>query len=213
MKMCRRAGGVWLAAGLAAISLARAELQTPPAQKTPAAGMDALLTGRDLLNQGRWMDAVRFYRMALKTTPESSEVRFGLATALTQIERYAEAVPLLESLLREYPDNPAVLNNLAWILAKAEDAVLRDQPRDVILLDQIVQVVVGLQNHAAAAAAVAAARPALGHERLAMKRHGTFAAVTGLGVNFDFVDEHGVIRDGAYRIAWVDSVNSGLALK
>ncbi len=129
MKMCRRAGGVWLAAGLAAISLARAELQTPPAQKTPAAGMDALLTGRDLLNQGRWMDAVRFYRMALKTTPESSEVRFGLATALTQIERYAEAVPLLESLLREYPDNPAVLNNLAWILAKAEDAVLRDPPR------------------------------------------------------------------------------------
>ncbi len=128
IKMCRRAGGVWLAAALAAISLARAEPQSPP-QKTPAAGMDALLTGRDLLNRGRWIEAVRFYRVALKSAQESSEARFGLATALTQIERFTEAMPLLEALLREYPDNPAVLNNLAWILAKADDPGLRDPPR------------------------------------------------------------------------------------
>jgi hypothetical protein len=37
-----------------------------------------------------------------------------------------------------------------------------DEARLIILGDEIVQVVVGLQNHAAAAPAVAAARPALG---------------------------------------------------
>lgn len=119
----RRAGGIWLAIFLAAIFLARAEA------KTPASEMDAMLTGRDLLNQGRWQEAARYFRATLKTAPASSEARFGLATALTQIERYAEAVPLLEALLREFPDNPAVLNNLAWVLAKTDDPGLRDPPR------------------------------------------------------------------------------------
>ena len=109
--------------------MALADVQTPAAAKTPAAEMDAMLAGRDLLNQGRWLEAVRFFRDTLKTAPESSEARFGLATALTQIERYTEAVPMLEILLREFPDNPAVLNNLAWILAKVDDPGLRDPPR------------------------------------------------------------------------------------
>ena len=53
----------------------------------------------------------------------------------------------------------------------------RDEARDVILADEIVQVVVGLQNHAAAPSAVAAARPALGDVSLAMERDAAFAAV------------------------------------
>jgi len=128
LKMWRRVGGLWLAAGLTALFAARTDAQTPAAA-APAAEMDALLSGRDLLNQGRWTEAIRFFRAALKAAPESSEARFGLATALTQIERFTEAVPLLETLLREFPDNPAVLNNLAWVLAKSDDPGLRDPPR------------------------------------------------------------------------------------
>ena len=60
----------------------------------------------------------------------------------------------------------------------------------IILGDEVVEVVVGLQNHAAAAAAVAAAGAALGDVGFAMERHAAFAAVPGPRVNFDFVNEH-----------------------
>ena len=75
-------------------------------------------------------------------------------------------------------------------LALAAFADRRDEARDVILADEIVQVVVGLQNHAAAASAVAAARAALGDVSLAVERDTAFAAVSRLRVNFYFVNEH-----------------------
>ncbi len=75
-------------------------------------------------------------------------------------------------------------------LAHARVAARRDEARDVILPDEIVEVVVGLQDHAAAASAVAAARAALGDVGLAMERDAAFAAVPRLRVNFYFVNEH-----------------------
>jgi len=75
-------------------------------------------------------------------------------------------------------------------LAHASLATLRDKARLIILRDEIVEVVVGLQNHAAAASAVAAARPTLGDVGLAMERDAAFAAVPCLRVNFYFVNEH-----------------------
>jgi hypothetical protein len=65
-----------------------------------------------------------------------------------------------------------------------------NEARLIILRDEIVQVVVGLKDDAAAAPAVAAARPALGHEGFAMKRDAAFAAVPRFRVNFYFVNEH-----------------------
>src|SRR6187399_2805701 len=67
---------------------------------------------------------------------------------------------------------------------------LRNQPRLVILRDQIVQVVVGLQNHAATATAVAAARTALRNISLAMESHRAFPTVSRSRKYFNFVDEH-----------------------
>jgi hypothetical protein len=64
-------------------------------------------------------------------------------------------------------------------LAHAGFAFRRDEARLIILRDEIVQVVVGLQNHAAAAPAVAAAGAALGDVGLAMERDAAFAAVPG----------------------------------
>ena len=74
--------------------------------------------------------------------------------------------------------------------AHATFAAERDEARNVILMDEIVQVVVSLQNHAAAATAVAAARPALGDVSFAMECDRAFAAVAGLRVNLYFVNEH-----------------------
>src|SRR5205814_753001 len=50
---------------------------------------------------------------------------------------------------------------------------------------EIVRVNVGAQNHRAAAAAIAAIRAALRHERFAAKARAAVAAVAGLGVNAD----------------------------
>src|SRR6185295_4671942 len=54
------------------------------------------------------------------------------------------------------------------------------------------QVVVRLEADVAAATAVAAARAALGHVRLAMEGHAAFAAVTRLRINFDLINKHAV---------------------
>ena len=74
--------------------------------------------------------------------------------------------------------------------AQAGFADLCDEARLIILRDKVVEVVVGLQNHAAAAPAVAAAGAALGDVSLAMERDTAFAAVSRPRVNFDFVYEH-----------------------
>jgi hypothetical protein len=69
-------------------------------------------------------------------------------------------------------------------------AALRNEAGVIILGDEIVQVVVGLKNHIAAAPAVAAAGPALGDVSFAMERDTAFAAMARPRVNFDFVNKH-----------------------
>jgi hypothetical protein len=67
---------------------------------------------------------------------------------------------------------------------------LREKPRLVILRDEIVQVVVGLQYDVAPAAAIAARGAAFGAERFAQESDTALPAVTGAGKDFDFIDEH-----------------------
>src|SRR5882724_7462546 len=88
-------------------------------------------------------------------------------------------------------DDEVVAGMTVHALAHAAVTGFGDEARDVILLDEIVEVVVGLEDDAAAASAVATAGAALGDVSLAMERDTAFAAVAGLGVNFNFVDEHG----------------------
>jgi hypothetical protein len=90
-------------------------------------------------------------------------------------------------------------------LAHAPLADFGDEPRHVVLRDEIVEVVVRLQNHAPSASPVAAARTTLGNVRFAMERDGAFAAVSRPRVNFDFVDEHSV----SFLILFFLSLNPG----
>jgi hypothetical protein len=75
-------------------------------------------------------------------------------------------------------------------ITHAESAVRRDEARLIVLGDEVVQVMVGYENDAAAATAVAAARPSLGAILLALEGDTAFAAVAGLRVDSDFVNEH-----------------------
>jgi hypothetical protein len=66
---------------------------------------------------------------------------------------------------------------------------LGDESGIVKLRDEIIEIVVGLKNHAAAAPAVAAAGAALGAISLAQESDTPFAAVAGTGIDFYFIDE------------------------
>ena len=92
-------------------------------------------------------------------------------------------------------DNEILAGVTIHAFAHAAFADFGDQARHVVLLDEIVQVVVSLEDNAAAAATVAAAGAALGDIRFAMERNTAFAAVAGAGINFDFVYKHGFKQD------------------
>jgi hypothetical protein len=75
-------------------------------------------------------------------------------------------------------------------LAHAVLPVLGDPARLIELLDQVVQVVTRLDDHVAAAAAIASIRPALGTKRFATKRNAAPASVAGARIDPDFVNKH-----------------------
>ena len=87
-------------------------------------------------------------------------------------------------------DDEVLAGMAVHAIAHAESAVLRDEARLIILGDEIVQVVVGFEDHVAAAPAVAAAGSALRTILLALEGDAPFAAVAGPRVDLDLVNEH-----------------------
>jgi len=79
-----------------------------------------LNTGIQYAEEGEHEDAERAYLRALETDPESSTIRFRLGTLYILMGRYTNAVPILEALVVEFPDNSQVRNNLAWCYATGE---------------------------------------------------------------------------------------------
>ena len=58
--------------------------------------------------------------------PNDIEARLRLGMLLTARGRAAEAVQQYQEALRQQPDQPEVLNNLAWILATSADTAARN---------------------------------------------------------------------------------------
>lgn len=84
-----------------------------------------------LANADRLPEAIEEFRAALQRKPQLAEARFGLATAEAQAGQVRQAVAELDALLRERPDWTAVEATLAWLLATAEDAGVRNGVRAV----------------------------------------------------------------------------------
>ena len=87
-------------------------------------------------------------------------------------------------------DNEIFAGLAIHALAHAALTTLCDEVRDEELLDQVVEVMVGLQDHIAAAAAIAAAGATFWNVSFAVKGDGTFSSMTGPGGNFDLINEH-----------------------
>ena len=127
LAVCGWVGAVW-AAGEAPVaeqpagSAAAAQVAAAPAGEVQVLLGDAQ---RRLLEE-KWSEAAALYEKILQKDPGSQEATFGLGTAYGQLERYSEALGLLEGLLKQTQDSPALKNNIAWIYVKAKDPAVRD---------------------------------------------------------------------------------------
>ena len=82
------------------------------------------------------LSALKDLRAVLKQEPRHRSARLMVSSALLILGRPVDAGKLLEELRAEEPDNFAVLNNLAWLLATTGESALRDPGRAIELARQ-----------------------------------------------------------------------------
>ena len=90
-----------------------------------------------LASQGKWNEAVAAYRAALALNPRISQVHYLLGSALLSQGKAEEALPEYGAALELDPSHPLALNDLAWLLATATDARLRDGKQAVSLGERL----------------------------------------------------------------------------
>lgn len=82
--------------------------------------------------------AASAFERALQIHPQDRRARFGLGTTYISLKEYAKARDLLEGLAKEFPDDYAVKNNLAWLYATSADVSVRDGEKAVKYAQEVV---------------------------------------------------------------------------
>jgi protein O-mannosyl-transferase len=82
--------------------------------------------GIALRQKGRMDEAIAQYQQALQIKPDYAEAFYNLGNALQQMGRVSDAITQYQMALQIEPANPAILNNLAWLLATSAEASLRN---------------------------------------------------------------------------------------
>jgi tetratricopeptide (TPR) repeat protein len=100
--------------------------------------------GGDLLQKGDLEEAIACYRQAIRIDPRSGDAYANLGLAFFQKGESKEAIDSWQQALATKPDLPDVQNNLAWLLATAPDASLRNGAKAVALAEQAKQLTGGL---------------------------------------------------------------------
>ena len=77
--------------------------------------------------------AVEAYTQILDAAPKSWAAMRGRGDALLNAGKQAKAIADYEKALKLNPDDPGILNNLAWVLATSPKKKLRDGKRAVEL--------------------------------------------------------------------------------
>ncbi|MHC4738664.1 MAG: tetratricopeptide repeat protein [Planctomycetota bacterium] len=91
--------------------------------------------GNIYYRQGRFDLSVKQYAEALRFQSDFLEARLGLARSFTKMGKTKAAVENYYRILKREPDRIEVLNDLAWILAVAEDPDVRN-PVDAVKFAQ-----------------------------------------------------------------------------
>ena len=92
-----------------------------------------------LVAQGRFEEAVDYCRAALKLHPDDPQVHYVLANALSAQGKFTEAIVEYQATLRIDQTHSLALNDLAWVLATAPDARLRNGDKAVKLAEKACQ--------------------------------------------------------------------------
>jgi tetratricopeptide (TPR) repeat protein len=117
--------------------------------------------GDALLRVGRTSDALQHFREALRLDPGYAEAHFNLGSALNSQGRPQESMVELRRALELKPDLAPALVQLAWLLASARDATLRDPDQAVRVAERAVSLTA--RGDANALDVLAAAQAASGH--------------------------------------------------
>lgn len=96
-----------------------------------------LRLGATLLDLGRLAEALAHLRRATELAPTNAEALGYLARALIRDKRHAEAIVALERVLAIAPHDVPASQSLAWILATAPDAKLRDGTRAARIVEPL----------------------------------------------------------------------------
>jgi protein O-mannosyl-transferase len=95
--------------------------------------------GNVLLATGRIDEAIADWEKTLQIQPNDADAHTGLGNALLQKGSLKEAIAHYEKALALAPQDPHSRNNLAWVLATASDASIRDGTRALGFAQEAVQ--------------------------------------------------------------------------
>ncbi|PLX51198.1 MAG: peptidase M48 [Desulfobulbaceae bacterium] len=94
-----------------------------------AGGFLAFSLPEDLVEQAVTKQAVAQLEKEAARTPDNYQVHWALGDVYYRQGDYARAIAAYEQSLRSAPDNPEVLNNLAWLLVTSRDERFIDAER------------------------------------------------------------------------------------
>ena len=80
---------------------------------------------------GNMQEAIRMFNDVLAQDPVNKRARFGLGTAYIQLQQYKDALAVLEPMVKEFPEDYFLKNNIAWLYATAKDVSIRNGAKAV----------------------------------------------------------------------------------
>ena len=89
-----------------------------------------------LIAQGKYDEAMSECQAAILIEPKNSKIHYLLGNTFLAEHKLADAIQEYENVLQLDPEQQFCLNDLAWLLATAPDARLRNGSRAVILAEQ-----------------------------------------------------------------------------
>jgi predicted Zn-dependent protease len=87
--------------------------------------------GNRLMRDKKWKEATESLIKAITLDPSNEVVRFSLGTAYLKVGRFKDAEAIFMALQKQFPENPAVKNNLGWLYAKATDPTLKNPTKAI----------------------------------------------------------------------------------
>ena len=112
---------------------------TAALQSRPAYTEARLRLAASLRKSGRARESLGHYEQILATTPDLTEARFGLVSAYAELGSYREARARLEEGAKAYPAKMVFAHGLARLLAAAPDERVRDGPRAMALVQELLK--------------------------------------------------------------------------